>query len=140
MAKEINYEDAFLNFLPNSVQIQVLTEFGLSVVFPKTVANFFLEDVKAPLTEEIKRLYSEVVLYLENGMQSSDRVKELPVFFHLTVKSLQQRAREEDVTEEEKQMVRSINWKMQKVLEDAFPSKVHGGLVEDSVYAHNLDI
>ncbi|CAL2031828.1 unnamed protein product [Caenorhabditis brenneri] len=140
MAKELKYEDAYLNFLPNGVRMQVLTELGPSVHFPKTVSDYFLEEEKAPIAEEIKRLQDEILFYLGNKWKSSQRIKELPVFFHLTVKSLQQRAEVEDVTEKEKQMAQTINRKMQKILEDAFPRKVYGGLVEDCVYAHNLDI
>ncbi|CAL2031827.1 unnamed protein product [Caenorhabditis brenneri] len=140
MANKLNYEDAFLNFLPNSVQMQVLTELGPSVVFPKTAANFFLEDQRVPLAEEIQRLQDEVVFFFKHELGSLPRIKELPVAYHLTVKSIQRRAEEEDATKEEKQMAQSINWRMQKVLEDAFPRKVRGGFVEDCVYAHNLDI
>ena len=140
MAKTLNYEDRYLNFLPNGVRMQVLTELGPAVHFPKTVGDYFLEEEKAPIAEEIQRLQEEALFYLENKWKALQRIKELPSFFHLTVKNIQQRAEEEGVTEEEKQLAQSINWRMQKALEDAFPRKVRGGLVEDCVYAHNLDI
>uniref|UniRef100_A0A1I7UNI0 NR LBD domain-containing protein n=2 Tax=Caenorhabditis tropicalis TaxID=1561998 RepID=A0A1I7UNI0_9PELO len=113
-AKKINFEDSFLNFLPNGIEMQLLTKYGPSEDFPKFVENGFLEDKKQTIVNDVAQFYTDIIQYVKDTYSVSKQIPVFPYSYFMTLKTFQQRIGE--------------NSKINKRIVDEIPEQVQLGL------------
>ncbi|EGT48200.1 hypothetical protein CAEBREN_22207 [Caenorhabditis brenneri] len=112
-AEEINYVDDFLNFLPNAIEMSLLTEFGPSGNSPKFDSNGYLKDTKLSIDEELENCYDDFIDLIFHSFLDSEKFRDLPMCFFLMIKHFEHRIATEETTDLERTKVSLMAKKMQ---------------------------
>ena len=89
-AKEaaLNYKCPYLNLIPYTIQMQLLTEFGPSEDYPKLDKNGYFIETPRPVMEEIEQLEIDLLDYITFNYICTDKMGNLPSSLYLTMKDI----------------------------------------------------
>ncbi|EFO88230.1 hypothetical protein CRE_07755 [Caenorhabditis remanei] len=89
-AKEaaLNYKCPYLNLIPYTIQMQLLTEFGPSEDYPKLDKNGYFIETPRPVMEEIEQLEVDLIDYITYHYICTDKMPLLPSSLSSTMKDI----------------------------------------------------
>ncbi|KAF1761034.1 hypothetical protein GCK72_009290 [Caenorhabditis remanei] len=80
----LKYVDSYLNILPHTIQMQLLTEFGPSEDYPKLDEKGYFIETPIPLLDQIVQLEKDVIDYVTNAYKCTGKVLDIPHSFYKT--------------------------------------------------------